>query len=94
MGPWKSPGPDGFPAGFLQNYWSVVGEELTKSTLNFLNGGAILKETNSFLFLRKLFLLLYPISRAQKDIKGVSITRNGPEISHLLSLMIVTFSFI
>ncbi|GAA0142185.1 hypothetical protein LIER_35532 [Lithospermum erythrorhizon] len=41
-----------FQQGFFQNYWSVVGEELTKSTRDFLNGGAILKETiNTFITL-------------------------------------------
>lgn len=28
MKPWKGPGPDGFPAGFLQNAWSIVGGDL------------------------------------------------------------------
>jgi hypothetical protein len=35
MAPMKSPGPDGFPAAFYQDYWHLVGEEVVKSVRNF-----------------------------------------------------------
>lgn len=39
MHPLKSPGPDGFSAGFFQKAWCTVGREVTEAVLSFLNGG-------------------------------------------------------
>jgi hypothetical protein len=33
----KAPGPDRYGVCFYQNNWSVVGEEVRKAVLNFLN---------------------------------------------------------
>lgn len=35
--PAKAPGPDGFPACFYQHYWSEIGPDTLKTTLNILN---------------------------------------------------------
>lgn len=34
MGPWKAPGPYGFPAGFYQGAWDTVGDSLFEFALN------------------------------------------------------------
>ncbi|XP_042983236.1 uncharacterized protein LOC122312642 [Carya illinoinensis] len=39
MNPLSSPGPDGFNAGFYQAHWQVVGEDVSKAVLDFLNLG-------------------------------------------------------
>ncbi|XP_042958109.1 uncharacterized protein LOC122293655 [Carya illinoinensis] len=35
MSPFKSPGPDGFNAGFFQDHWDIVGSEVMQAVLNF-----------------------------------------------------------
>jgi endonuclease/exonuclease/phosphatase family metal-dependent hydrolase len=49
MQPMKSPGPDGFSAGFFQRSWSTVRGEVCKTVLDFLNNGIFdssLNDTN------------------------------------------------
>ncbi|XP_062113962.1 uncharacterized protein LOC133824968 [Humulus lupulus] len=43
----KSPGPDGFGRSFYQDNWNLVGAEVEKAVLSFLNTGRILKEINA-----------------------------------------------
>ena len=37
MAPLKAPGPDGRPPLFYQNYWNLVGCDITKTILSYLN---------------------------------------------------------
>jgi hypothetical protein len=46
MSPHKAPGPDGFSAGFYQDNWEVVGEEVCNSALAILNSGVVASELN------------------------------------------------
>ena len=39
MAPLKSPGPNGMPPIFYQNYWSLVGNDVTDAILMYLNMG-------------------------------------------------------
>jgi hypothetical protein len=39
MSPHKSPGPDGFTAGFFQKHWALVKDSVTAAVLGFLEGG-------------------------------------------------------
>jgi len=38
MSPFKAPGPDGFHAIFFQRYWNLVGNDVTTTVLEILNG--------------------------------------------------------
>ncbi|CAN1332707.1 Putative ribonuclease H protein At1g65750 [Linum perenne] len=39
MGKDKAPGPDGLNPGFYQHYWPIIGEEVTKACINWLDEG-------------------------------------------------------
>ena len=41
MAPLKAPGPDDMPPLFYQNYWSLVGNDVTKTILSCLNSATI-----------------------------------------------------
>ena len=47
MHPWKAPGPDGLHAGFYQRFWGIVGSNVKKMALSFLNGSTKLGKINS-----------------------------------------------
>jgi len=47
MHPLKSLGPDGISAGFYQQAWDTIGDEVSSSVLSFLNGGAFDQSINA-----------------------------------------------
>ena len=52
--PSKSPGPDGMPALFYQNYWDIVGSDVVCMVLNVLNSNMSMADLN------KTFITLIP----------------------------------
>jgi hypothetical protein len=47
MHPLKSPGPDGYNAGFYQKAWHITSKEVCIAVLHFLNGGEFDRDINS-----------------------------------------------
>ncbi|XP_042953504.1 uncharacterized protein LOC122290052 [Carya illinoinensis] len=39
MSPFKSPGPDGYNAGFYQEHWKTVGQDVSSAVMEFLSSG-------------------------------------------------------
>ncbi|XP_057246695.1 uncharacterized protein LOC130589452 [Beta vulgaris subsp. vulgaris] len=46
LAPDKSLGPDGFPPGFFQKYWTLVGNSVIRAVQAFFHSGKLLKEVN------------------------------------------------
>ena len=63
MAPNKSPGPDGFTAGFYQYHWNTLGPSVTRAVLNFLNRGGASDGLN------KTTIVLIPKVKNPQDIK-------------------------
>ena len=54
LGPQKSPGPDGIPAFFYQELWSIVRQDIFNYVHAFFHSGTLLKSLN------KTYLALIP----------------------------------
>ncbi|PNX94494.1 ribonuclease H, partial [Trifolium pratense] len=46
MSPWKAPGPDGFPAGFYQKSWNIVGNSVCDFVKHIWYNPLLLREVN------------------------------------------------
>lgn len=69
MAPLKAPSPDGMPPLFYQNYWSLIGSDVSSTILHYLNTGVLpLSLGHSFITLipkvknPKFVLEFHPIS--------------------------------
>ena len=62
MGAWKSPGPDGFHAGFFQENWDLVGADFTRTCLKVLNGLCSIQELNA------TYIVLIPKIKSPKKV--------------------------
>lgn len=54
LGSYKSPGPDGIPAFFYQEYWNIVKQDILGTLHAFFHSGTLLKSLN------KTFITLVP----------------------------------
>ena len=46
LGPFKAPGPNGFPAFFYQEFWQIVKQDVCNSVQAFFHSGSLLKSLN------------------------------------------------
>ncbi|CAN1818799.1 Transposon TX1 uncharacterized 149 kDa protein [Linum perenne] len=46
MGPWKAPGPDGFPGKFFQSQWGLIGGDVCREVKEFFRSAIIPPEWN------------------------------------------------
>jgi hypothetical protein len=70
MAPIKAPRPDGFSAEFYQQQWSIVGPEVCKVVLHFLNGARMEENINA------TYISLIPKKTAPKcvsDFRPISL---------------------
>ncbi|KAK9984588.1 hypothetical protein SO802_034113 [Lithocarpus litseifolius] len=69
MYPLKAPSPDGMPPIVFQHFWSIWGEVVTTTVLDFLNHEGL--------------LALIKASVCNGSMDGITICRGGPKLSHL-----------
>lgn len=62
MKPSKSPGADGFNAGFYQHHWPLIREDVSSAVLNFLHGGHMPEVVN------KTIIVLIPKIKNPRNI--------------------------
>ncbi|XP_042954568.1 uncharacterized protein LOC122290977 [Carya illinoinensis] len=99
MSPFKSPGPDGYSAGFYQEHWKTVGKDVSSAVLEFLSSGIMpwrLNHTHLVLIPKWTNLLMNCVRTVTYStilngipgerglIKGVAVSRKGTRINHLL----------
>ncbi|GLT33352.1 hypothetical protein SLA2020_079500 [Shorea laevis] len=66
----KAPGPDGMNASFFKHYWPIIGDDVTKAVLEFLNEGIMTKGVN------RTHIVLIPKTKnpnAMKDFRPISL---------------------
>ena len=76
LGPHKSPGLDGIPAFFYQEYWSIVKQDILNSAHAFFHSGSMLKALNkTFITLILKVMMLEEVSQF-RSISLCNVTYN------------------
>ena len=76
LGPHKSPGLDGIPAFFYQEYWSIVKQDILNSVHAFFHSGSMLKALNkTFITLIPKVMMLEEVSKF-RSISLCNVTYN------------------
>ncbi|GLU03182.1 hypothetical protein SLE2022_203970 [Rubroshorea leprosula] len=66
----KAPGLDGMNVSFFKHYWPIIGDDITKAVLEFLNEGIMTKGVN------RTHIVLIPKTKnpnAMKDFRPISL---------------------
>jgi len=70
IGDFKAPGSDGMTSLFYKKYWDLVGEDVTKEVLQFLNGGALPQAWNETVI---VLIPKVPNPESLKDLRPISL---------------------
>ena len=70
IGDLKAPGVDGMTSLFYKKYWAIVGEDITKEVLHFLNGGSLPSGWNETVV---VLIPKVPNPESLKDLRPISL---------------------